>query len=89
MEITYKRLPEMIVTKVSLGRQSPTHSSTLNGNFQYIRDLPGCEGNGKLGSGSGLLAAVNIRNHCTSGVAPKADVQDFSFNFRNVLKSDL
>ena len=54
--------------------------------LQYIRDLPGCVRNGKLGSGSGLLAAANISDHCTSGVTPKADVQDFSLNFRNVLE---
>jgi hypothetical protein len=74
--------------KVSNGlRIQPIDHLLLNGDFQYIQDLPGCVRNGKLGSDSGLLAAANIRDHCTSGVAPKADVQDFSFNFRDVLKA--
>jgi len=42
--------------------------------------------NVRFGAGSGLLAAANIREYCTSGVTPKADVQGFSLNFRNVLK---
>ena len=61
----------------------------LHVRVQYIRDLPGCVRNGKLGADSGPLAAANIRDHCTSGVASKADIQDFSFNFRYVLYSDL
>jgi hypothetical protein len=52
--------------------------------FQYIRDLPGCLRNGKLGSDSGPLAVANIRDHCTSGVTPKADVQDFGLKVRKV-----
>jgi len=54
--------------------------------LQYIRDLSRCMSNSKLGAGSGRLALANIRDHCTSGVTPKADVQNFSFNFRKVLK---
>ena len=53
--------------------------------FQYIRDLPGCARNGKLESGSGPLAVANISDQCTSGVAPKSDVQDFSIKVRKVL----
>jgi hypothetical protein len=45
--------------------------------------------NGKLGSGSGHLATANIRDHCTSGVVPKSDVQDFSLKVRKVLFSDI
>ena len=59
----------------------------LMGRSDYIRDLPGCARNGKLGAGSGLLAAANIREHCTSGITPKADVQGFSLNFLYVLET--
>jgi hypothetical protein len=62
-------------------------SRAINGDLQYIRDLPGYVRNGKLGSGSGRLAAANISYHCTSGVTPKADVQNFSLNFRYVLEA--
>jgi hypothetical protein len=43
--------------------------------------------NGKLGPDSGLLAAANISDQCTSGVIPKSDVQDFSLKVRKVLKA--
>ena len=65
----------------------PTTILSENDRFQYIRDLPGCARNGKLGAGSEPLAAANIRDHCTSGVTPKADVQGFSLNFRNCNRS--
>ena len=54
--------------------------------YSTFETFIGCVRNGKLGPDSGLLAAANIRNHCTSGVTPKADIQNFSLNFRYVLE---
>jgi hypothetical protein len=71
----------------AVGRKLPIRIRPLYVCLQYIRDLPVYVRNGKLGAGSGRLASANIRDHCTSGVAPKADVQNFSFNFRYVLKA--
>ena len=70
-------------------RKLPSCHPTLKVRLQYIRDLPGCLRNGKLGSDSGPLAVANIRDHCTSGVTPKADVQDFSLKVRKVLEDDI
>jgi hypothetical protein len=61
----------------------------MNVFFQYIPDIQQLTVNVRFGAGSGLLAAANIREYCTSGVTPKADVQGFSLNFRNVLFSDV
>ena len=67
----------------------PIRIHLLNVREQYIRDLPGCVRNGKLGSGSGLLAVANISDQCTSGVVPKSDIQDFSLKVRKVLEQDV
>ena len=48
-----------------------------------------CVRNGRLGPVSGPLAAANIRDHCTSGVAYKTDIHNFSLKVREVLYSDV